>query len=245
MNTARAPGSAATDTHAAPASRDPRRWLALGAVAGPILFTLAWVVLGFLSPGYTMWDIRVESYSAVSQPISGLGLGPTAPFMNIAFVLTGLLSIAGAIGIFHGIRDLSPARRLACTGLLALHGVGAVVDGFFTLESIMLHLAGFVLALTPIATFLYIGRQLRQVPRWRRLAGRLPLASALTLALTVLYFATFDPETAGSGVGIGGLTQRILLVQLQAWLVAMGWTAFRNAARGSTDEALGHPASAR
>ncbi|MDP8960228.1 MAG: hypothetical protein M3N32_01150 [Actinomycetota bacterium] len=64
---------------------DPLRWLALGAVVGPSLFTLAWLVLGFLTPGYTLWDLQIAPYSAVHQPVSGLGLGPTGPFMNAAF----------------------------------------------------------------------------------------------------------------------------------------------------------------
>ncbi|MDQ3641881.1 MAG: DUF998 domain-containing protein [Actinomycetota bacterium] len=223
-----ASGSAASSTVAGTTmAPDTARWLALGAVAGPILFTLAWIVLGLVSPGYTLWDLRVEPYSAISQPISGLGLGPTAPLMNAAFVLMGLLSIAGAVGIFQGIQELSRRKRWTCAGLLALHGVGAIMAGIFTLESIMLHFAGFVLALTPIATFLFIGRALRRVPRWRRLGSWLLLGSPLTLALAILHFATFSPEAAGAGHGIGGLTQRILLVQLQAWLVAMGWLAFR------------------
>src|SRR5579884_1610384 len=71
------------------------RWLALGAVVGPILFTLTWVILGFLSPGYTAWGVRVAPYSPLSQPISGLGLGPTGPYMNAAFVLTGLMVMVG------------------------------------------------------------------------------------------------------------------------------------------------------
>lgn len=203
------------------------RWLALGAVAGPVLFTLAWLVLGLVSPGYTLWDLRIEPYSAVSQPVSGLGLGTTGPLMNGAFVLMGILSIGGAVGIFMGIQELSGRARWACTALLALHGVGAIVDGIFTLESILLHFAGFVLALTPIATFLYIGRALRRVPRWRRLGSWLLFASPLTLVLAIVHFATFNPEAAGAGHGIGGLTQRILLIELQAWLVAMGWLAFR------------------
>jgi hypothetical protein len=33
-----------------PAIPQATRWLALGAVAGPALFTLAWFILGFLSP---------------------------------------------------------------------------------------------------------------------------------------------------------------------------------------------------
>ena len=69
----------------APAIPEAIRWLALG--AGPVLFTLAWFVLGFLSPGFTIFGTVIEPYSPVSQPISGLGLGSTAPFMNAAFVL--------------------------------------------------------------------------------------------------------------------------------------------------------------
>ncbi len=40
--------------------------LALGAVAGPVVFTLGWFVLGFLSPGYTLFGTRIAPYSAVS-----------------------------------------------------------------------------------------------------------------------------------------------------------------------------------
>src|SRR6266700_6882976 len=34
-------------------AQETARWLALGAIAGPVLFTLAWIVLGPLRPGYT------------------------------------------------------------------------------------------------------------------------------------------------------------------------------------------------
>src|SRR5919108_5609226 len=75
------------------------RWLALGAAAGQILFTLAWFVLGFVSPGFTIFGTHIAPYSAITTPLSGLGLGPTAPFMNTAFVLGGLLTLAGVFGI--------------------------------------------------------------------------------------------------------------------------------------------------
>src|SRR6266567_989037 len=81
------------------------RWLALGALAGPLLFTFAWFGLGFLSPGYTLFDTLIAPYSPISQPVSGLGLGPTGPFMNAAFVLSGLLLFAGVIGVFQGIGE--------------------------------------------------------------------------------------------------------------------------------------------
>ena len=80
---------------AAPATPEVTRWLALGAV--PALFTLAWFVLSFLSPRYTIFGTKIALYS----PISGLGLGPTAPFTNAAFVLSGILLMAGVIGVFQ------------------------------------------------------------------------------------------------------------------------------------------------
>ena len=173
------------------------RSVALGAVAGPILFTLCWFVLGFVSPGYTMWGSRIAPYSVISQSLSGLGLGPTGPYMNAAFILSGLLILAGAVGVFRSISELGPAARWIATALLALPGLGAMVDGVFTLEHFFLHFVGFGLALTTV-----------------------------TLALTALYFATFTPTIQGVQHGVAGLTERVLVLELQAWYVAIGWLAF-------------------
>jgi hypothetical protein len=119
------------------------RRMATDAVAGPVLFIVAWFALGFLSPGFT-------------------------------------------------------------------------------------HFLGAGLALgTPVLSFLVTGLLLRRIPRWRRFANRLLLGSPLTLALLVLYFATFWPTAAGAKTGVAGLTERILIVGVLAWFVAMGWLAFR------------------
>jgi hypothetical protein len=202
-------------------------WPALGAVAGPVLFTLGWFVLGFISPGYTMWGTRVAPYSAISQPLSGLGLGLTGPYMNAIFVLSGLLIVAGAIGVFRAIPELGPKARWICTVLLALPGLGSVVDGIFTLEHFFPHFVGFGLALTTVVGFPVIGFVLRRVPSWRAFGSWLIAAGPLTLALAVLYFATFTPTIEGIQHGVAGLTERILVVELQAWYVALGWLAFR------------------
>jgi hypothetical protein len=204
-----------------------RPWLALGAVAGPILFTLGWFVLGFVSPGYTMWGTHVAPYSVVSQPLSGLGLGPTGPFMNAIFILSGLLIVAGVVGVFRAIHELSPAARWIGAALLMLPGLGSVVDGFFTLEHFFLHFVGFGLALTTVVGFPVAGYLLRRVPAWRRFGSWLIAAGPLTLALTVLYFATFTPTIQGVQHGVAGLTERLLVVELQAWYVAFGWLTLR------------------
>jgi Protein of unknown function (DUF998) len=220
----------ANANRAAPArAGNPARWLALGAVAGPALFTLAWLVLGFLSPGYTLFGTLIAPYSPISQPISGLGLGPTGVYMNTAFVLSGLVLLAGVAGIFQTVRASGrrPAGR-AWAALLALSPLGLVVAGSFTLEAVMPHLLGFLLATgTPVASFLITGLFLRDIPGWRRFGTWLLLGSPLTLVLLVGFFLTFDPASAGANVGMAGLVQRVLAIEVHAWFVAMGWLACR------------------
>jgi hypothetical protein len=212
----------------APPTRERTRQLALGAVVGPLLFTAVWLVLGFVSPGFTIFGTRIAPYSAVSAGISGLGLGPTAPVMNAAFVLHGVLLGAGVVGIFQSIPELGRAARWWGTILLGLVPLGSVLDGIFTLESFLPHFVGAGLGFgSPVVGFLVVGLLLRRVPRWRRFARWLILGSPLTLALVVLYFATFSPTAEGATTGIAGLTERILIVEVSAWFVAMGWLAFR------------------
>jgi hypothetical protein len=214
-------------------------WLALGAVASPVLFTLGWFVLGFISPGYTMWGTRIAPYSIISQPLSGLGLGPTGPLMNAAFIASGLLIVVGAVGVFQAIPELSPSTRWIGTAVFALPGVGSVIDGVFTLEHFLFHFLGFGLALTTIVGFPVVGYLLRRVQGWRGFGSWLIVAGPVTLALAVLYFATFTPTIDGVGHGVAGLTERILVLELQAWYVAIGWLAFR---RGGLWSDQHHPA---
>ncbi|MBO0796372.1 MAG: DUF998 domain-containing protein [Ktedonobacteraceae bacterium] len=204
------------------------RWLALGAIAGPILFTLTWIILGFLSPGYTAWGVRIAPYSSISQGISGLGLGVTAPFMNTAFVLSGILILAGVVGIFQGMREMDTLVRWVCTVLLALLPLGMAIDGIFTLESFLPHMMGFLLAVgSPVLSFVVIGLLFRRISSMRQFGNWLILGSPLTLVLIILYFLTFSPTVEGTQSGIAGLTERILVVEVLAWFVVMGLRAFR------------------
>lgn len=220
------PASAETTAAAAP---PVARWLALGAVAGPLLFTVAWFVLGFLSPGYSIGGDLISPYSSISQPISGLGMGVTAPFMNTAFVLSGLLIVAGLVGVFQVVdADVRRGAGTACAALLALSPCGLVLAGLFDLEAPVPHHAGFLLiTVTPVASLLLAGCYFRSVPRWRRFGSRLLVASPLTLLLVVLFFLTFDQAQTAAGNGVAGLTSRILAIEVLGWFAAMGWSAFR------------------
>lgn len=89
------------------------------------------------------------------------------------------------------------------------------------------HFVGFGFGLSGVVAFPVAGFLLRRIPCWRRIGAWLMLAGPLTLALAVLYFLTFSPTAAGARTGVAGLTERILVVELQAWYVALGWLAFR------------------
>lgn len=211
----------------------PARLLALGAVAGPLLFTGAWLVLGAVSDGYTLFDHRFTDYSPVSQPISGLGMGSTAPYMNTAFVVTGLLLVVGVVGSFRLLPPGPAGPRRWSVGLLACTGVGQVVCGLYDLEAAEPHALGFGLAAgTPVVAFLVAGHYLRRLPGWRRLGSWLRYGSPVTLVLLVAFFATFTPTADGAEQGVAGLVQRLLVLQLHGWFVVIGWRAYRGALGG-------------
>lgn len=214
-------------------------WLALGAVAGPVLFTLTWLVLGFVSPGFTIFGTTIAPYSPISAGISGLGLGLTAPVMNSAFVLSGLLLLVGVVGIFQSIQGMGARGRWTCIAILGLSGVGLVVDGLFTLESFFPHFLGFAIGIgATVPGFVISGVLLRRTPGWRRFGSWLILGSPLTVALTVLYFLTFSPTAEGARTGIAGLSERLLVVEVFFWFVSLGWLAFRRT--GSSHETARH-----
>ena len=211
-------------------NKEMARWLALGAVAGPILLTLAWIVLGLIRPDTkNEWGVSGGITGMITQPFSGLGLGPNGSLFNAAFLLNGLLILAGVFGIFQTIEAGGrPAARKTSAILLALSGLGSVMCAVFTLESFFLHMTGFILGCgTPVLSFLATGFFLRGIARWRRFGTWLLLGSPITLILLVLFFLTFHYDTMSAGLGVAGLTERILVIEVQAWYMAMGWLAFR------------------
>jgi len=208
-----------------------RAWLALGAVIGPLVFTLAWLVLGAVSPGYTVFGVHIAPYSPIAQPISGLGMGVTAPYMNAAFVLSGLAMFIGVVGIYRALHS-RPVARWLCAALLALTPLGLILAGLFNLESPMLHYVGALLGLgSPVLSLLVTGLVLRGIPGWRRLGSGLLLASPISLVLLVVFFASFDQAMTAANQGIAGLTQRVLVLEEFAWFVALGWFAYTRSGR--------------
>jgi hypothetical membrane protein len=159
-------------------------------------------------------------------------LGVTGPYMNSAFIISGLLLLAGVIGV---VLALPPGgrhvTRTASSILLGLSPVGLVIIGLFTLDNPAMHLLGAMLILaTPVISFLITGLHLRGLPGWHRFGNRLLGAAPLTLVLFVLYTGSFDQSAVAAGHGVAGLTQRLLFVNILTWFAAMGWLAYRHTA---------------
>lgn len=192
---------------------------ALAWVGAMGVFTVAWTVLGFFNEGYTLFDTIIEDYSPVHQPISGLGLGSTALAMNTAFVLYGFSAVAGAVATSRLLGSIHADLALPALVTLGLHGVGSILVGLFTLESMDLHSLGFLGVLAPIAGFIALGRRMTRHTTLATLGRTLVrIAAPLSVMLLMAFFASFNPDAAGEGRGIAGLTQRALILTIQVWI---------------------------
>lgn len=214
------------------------RLLARGAVAGPALLTVAWIVLGLLvPPTETIYGIQGGVSGTLTSPISGIGVGPYGVLFNGAFILSGLLTIAGLVGVFGSLpANAGTRQRWLVATLLALSPLGFVVAGIFTLAgSVPLHMVGFLLAAgTPVVTFAIAGLYFRRLPRWRGFGNSLLAGSPITLLLVVTFFLAFDRDAIASGRGLAGIPSRLLALEIAGYYAAMGWLGFKR-----TSESVG------
>jgi len=199
------------------------RFLALGGVAGPVVFTLVVLVCAGLRP----------DYSHSMQVMSALGEtgGPNAQLMNaVGFVATGLLFLVFAFSLSR----LVPRTGLATAGalLLGLFGLGVVGAGTFscdlgctgmgTSREAYLHIVASVLAFTSGVTACAVwGFAFRSLPAWRSLSS-FSLISALVSGVLLLAF-----NAAAGSSSITGVWQRLFLGSLYLWFIVVGLYAFR------------------
>lgn len=195
--------------------------LALAGVLGPILSITVFTLAGFLRPGY----------SPVSQAISALGVGPNAWILNTDLIISGLLSIAFAIGFYQLMRPVIIKRwLLTSTIFLMLSGAGIINEGFFHQPSpgdpaahlyIILHGIGLsVLFYARIIALLIIGWRLLKIPAWRRYGWYSVITALVTFGLLAI------PEQIVVHNQIVGLIERIQVIAVFSWSVVMGCHLF-------------------
>jgi hypothetical membrane protein len=218
-----------------PARRGIAPSLALGAIVGPLLFTLGWIGFGLIRPPtQTLFGVVGGLTGTISNPISGLGVGPDATAFNTIFLVCGLLQLVGTVAAMQAVPLSGRARlRTPSTALLAISPLCLALAGMFTLASALyVHiLVGTLLFISPVASFLVTGVCLRAARGWEGFGTALLLGSPLTLVLFLVYSASFDQSTAAAGLGVAGLTERILLLEVQSWYVTLGWLALRKERR--------------
>lgn len=201
--------------------------LAVSGILGPILFTIVWVVLGSIQPGY----------DHLTQTISELGAvgAPNAIIMNaIGIVPAGLLIVAFALGLHRGISG--EKRSKIGPALLALVGVGVVALGIFPgdpaeLESFttLMHVwVGILLSLFGLwLAPLVIARRLKEDIRWQSYRRYSLATGAVLLGLLGLTLAV----SPGVLEPIGGLLNRLGPGVLFLWVVVMAIHLLRLALR--------------
>lgn len=194
-------------------------WYLLGNIAGPIIFTLSWMILGPLRQGY----------STISQPVSALAIGPDGIFMRTSFIVTGLLLCFGVIGLskFFSNKMNSKAYWFFIISL-SLAPLGVLWDGIFTMDKLFLHTVGVQVAMGPeIITFPIVGLILRGIPNWKRFGTWMAILSPLlTLTLLTGFMTSVPLSQMATGGGYYGLWQRALGIEVFIWYILLGLLSF-------------------
>jgi hypothetical protein len=199
------------------------RKLALGGVAGPLLFVIVVIVAAAMR----------DDYSHVTNFISELGATgtPNAALMNYAgFIPTGLL-LAG-FGVSLSAVLPRSRRAIAVSALVTFFAMGIVAAALFScdagcpqgtgsLENIVhdrIAPPTFLALIVGIAIF---GLLVRELPSWRHLAAYSLLTSGLGLIFLIALASSLETRN------LTGLWQRLMLAVLFLWCARVGWTAVR------------------
>ena len=196
--------------------RDKTKWLLAGGVIGPILF-----VVVFLIEGWTR-----EGYDPMRHFVSTLSLGEQGWQQITNFLVTGILFIAGAVGLRRAIRD-GPGSRWGPI-LIGTAGLGVFLAGVFVTDPAMGYPPGspaglpstsswhgaihnvvslLVFAGLPIATFVVARRFRGDGSLWALYS----VATGVAMLIgTVLMFVAFQDWI--------GLFQRIVIILGFGWV---------------------------
>lgn len=181
----------------------------MAGVAGSIVFWSVVIVLGFVTPGY----------SVVGDFISTLGEvgAPYAVVQRVNFVVLGV----GVLSLAVGLHRYSRRHRRPTIGvvLLGILGVGIVGSGVFSANPAdpasttnILHdvfgVAGFLAGIVGISL---LSRQLDRDERW----DRHRFATAGTIVVLVGSFVVFIATVESPWVG---LTQRLFVGVVTVWV---------------------------
>lgn len=198
------------------------RWLALGGVLGPALFTVVTIIASWLRPGY----------DHVSSFISALGADgtPRAELMNYgAFLPAGLLFTDFGAGLLFGLPKDRVVKLAAV--LVMFFGLGVVTDGLASCdpgcpnvgsrENAIHNTVAPVAFVSIIVAMATLGIRLRRWPEWRGFS-----AYSLTSSVLALFFLAAVVSSLESR-DFTGLWQRLMLATMFLWCMVIGARLFR------------------
>jgi hypothetical membrane protein len=208
-----------------PTTARTKALLVCGAIAGP-LFTLAWVVEGATR----------AHYQPLRHPVSSLELGGFGWTQRVNFIITGLLTLAFAVGLRRALRPLGGSTWGPL--LVGVHAIGLLGAGIFVTDPVSgyplgtpdrLQAYGSVHAalhdLFSVGTF--VGLPIACLVFARRFAGWGQRGWAIYSAATGLVFmagfvlATLAFSQAEPLVAFGGLFQRATITLGWTWLTLL------------------------
>jgi hypothetical protein len=187
------------------------KWLSFCAIAGSILLTLAWIILGlFMPPVHNEYGIIGGIWGTISNPISGTGVGPYGVFFNLAFVLSGVLIFLGILGVFLSLNNKSK-KHWRTAVLLLLSPTGFIIAGAVNLSmSVPLHMIGFYLGGgSLIIGGIIAGLYFRNFENYKIYGNILIICSPVLLLLMIFSMASFNLELIATGGGIAGIPSRL------------------------------------
>lgn len=182
------------------------RYLAASGIVGPLIYTVTWLVLGFLDP----------TYSHIRDPISNLSASgvPYAPVMTSIIILFALLIVAFAFGLQRSL----PAGFWGGPAALVIAGIGYMGIALFPLDlanpadpnvphTISASITVFALMFAPVLLL----PRLRRDTGWRNLRGYSIATTVLALAFAVL-------ASLPAFASLQGLMQRLVLTVVVVWM---------------------------
>jgi hypothetical membrane protein len=196
------------------------RWLLTGGVIGPVLFVAVFVAEGWTRAGYDPMRVFVSLLSLSDQ-----GWQQVA-----SFVVSGLLMLAGAVGLGRVLVDGPGCRWVP--RLIGLAGVGLILAGIFVTDPAQGYPPGAPLGMPAspswhgvvhqmASAFVFIGLPIAMLVLARRFRGE---GSRWALYCWVSAVGVLVFLFAGLAfTSVAGLLQRVAILLALGWVAQVMW----------------------
>jgi hypothetical protein len=100
------------------------KWFILCGAIGALIFTFSWIIQ----------ETFIESYNPLMAPVSSLVLGPFAWIQTATFLITGILIVLFAFGLFNTSKSEYKGVSKWAPILIAICGIGLIGAGCFATD---------------------------------------------------------------------------------------------------------------